>query len=242
MNIKELLKNRSVKIIGGAITAILIVSTVIFFYQKNTNNSLKNPGEQEQIGENPNDESSENNLVNPVTETIEVKIASYNVSNLSVAGLSASNLLSYKTKFNEFKTKLLEAIAKYEADKKDINKPEPDYFVELSRYANYLDKGNWAKEILLGYFEYYDVSSVVWNNLAALYEEEGNYLKANEYYLKILSVFTDKELWGLYYKIAKNYKLLDDMENTHIYYAKYKARGGFDQELEDYLVKYFPKS
>ncbi len=244
MNIQELLRNKIVKILGGIVIAALIIFVGILIYQKNINKSVENANEQNnnQTEENDNNASSDNNPIKPTAEEIKSKITVYDVSNLNIVGSSPAILTSYKTKFNEFKTKLLDAINKYEADKKDINKPEPDYFIELARYANYLGQKDWAKTILLGTFEYYDNSSVAWNNLAVIYEEEGNYLKANEYYLKTLTVFTDKELWGLYYNIAKNCKFSNDMECAHIYYAKYKARGGFDGELEEYLVKYFPKS
>lgn len=171
-------------------------------------------------------------------QNIKEKLAIYNIDNISVADLNAANLAAYKTKFSEYKMKLMEAITIYEAGGKlEKDKPETDYFIELARYANYLGKKDWAKEILSGYFNYYDVSSVVWNNLAAIYEEERNYLKANEYYLKILDTFTDKAIWGLYYNIAKNYKLLGDKEKTREYYEKYKAKGGSDGELEEYLSK-----
>ncbi|MFA5072025.1 MAG: hypothetical protein WC511_06785 [Candidatus Pacearchaeota archaeon] len=37
-----------------------------------------------------------------------------------------------------------------------------------------------------------------WNNLAKIYEEERDYVKANEYYQKIIDTFREKQYWGMY--------------------------------------------
>ena len=142
----------------------------------------------------------------------------------------------YKEKFIEYQDKLEEAIKNYnEGDLPGEGKPNPDFFIEKARYAKYLGQTDWAIEILNSVFDYYDNSSVAWNNLAKIYEEKKDYVKANEYYQTIIDTFSEKIYWNLYYYMTKNAMYLDDKDQTAEYYEKYKSFGGIDGEIEDYL-------
>lgn len=144
----------------------------------------------------------------------------------------------YKEKFTEYQNKLEEAIKKYEeGGRKEEEKPDPDYFIEKARYANYLGQTDWAIEILNSVFNYYDNSSVAWNNLAKIYESKKDYEKANEYYQKIIDTFGEKQFYGQYYYIAKNYMLSGNKEKTKEAYEKYEKHGGKDSEIEEYLAE-----
>ena len=142
----------------------------------------------------------------------------------------------YEAKFLEYQNKLEEAIKNFkEGDLLEESKPNPDFFIEKARYARYLGQTDWAIEILNSIFDYYDNSSVAWNNLAKIYEEKQDYVKANEYYQTIIDTFSEKAYWSLYYYMTKNYILMDNKEKVEEYYMKYKSFGGFDGEFEDYL-------
>ncbi len=154
-----------------------------------------------------------------------------------VQGLSAENAQKYKNKFIEYQDKLEAAVREYETSgKPEDKKPNPDFFVEKARYANYLGRTDWAIEILNETFAYYDNSSVAWNNLAKIYEEKKDYNKANEYYQKIIDTFGEQQMWGQYYYMIKNYMLAGNKEKTREYYEKYLKLGGSkDGETEEYL-------
>jgi len=155
----------------------------------------------------------------------------------SIEGITSEMAQEYKEKFIEYQDILEEATKNYEEEGREVEKkPNPDFFVEKARYANYLGQTDWAIEILNNLFNYYDNSSVAWNNLAKLYEKKGDYNKANEYYQKIIDVFSEKQYWGFYYYIAKNYLIMDNKEKIKEYYEKYKKFGGSDSEIEEYLT------
>ena len=163
----------------------------------------------------------------------------YNITSIENAERTAPEMMEqYKEKFTEYQDKLEEAIGKYEeGGRKEEEKPNPDYFIEKARYANYLGQTGWAIEILNSVFNYYQNSSVAWNNLAKLYESKKDYEKANEYYQKIIDTFGEKQFYGQYYYIAKNYMLSGDKEKTKEAYEKYKKYGGKDSEIEEYLAE-----
>lgn len=164
----------------------------------------------------------------------------YNINSVDlgkISGISLENAQKYRDKFNEYQDKLETAVREYEAGgKQESMKPNPDFFVEKARYANYLGQTDWAIEILNETFVYYDNSSVAWNNLAKIYEERKDYNKANEYYQKIIDIFGEKEMWSNYYYMIKNYMFLGNKEKTMEYYVKYLKLGGTkDGEVEEYL-------
>ena len=67
----------------------------------------------------------------------------------SVEGIDLETEKQYKEKFNEYQDKLKEAVDKYnQGRQKEEEKPNPDYFIEKARYANYLGQDDWAIEIL----------------------------------------------------------------------------------------------
>jgi len=138
----------------------------------------------------------------------------------------------FETKFIEYQTKLEEVVKAY---KEGGEKPNVDYFIEKARYAQYLKHTDWAKEILNDVFTYYENSSTAWNNLAKLYEEEKDYVKANEYYQKMIDSFGEKDYWSYYYYICSNWMYANDKAKTQECYTKYKSLGGSDSQLEDYL-------
>ena len=145
---------------------------------------------------------------------------------------------NYEDKFAEYQNKLEEAIKDYNVGGLlEGEKPSIDFFIEKARYASYLGQTDWAIEILNNVFDYYENSSVAWNNLAKLYEEKHECLKANEYYQKLIDVFSEKQFWSVYYYMAKNSLMLDDKEKATEYYEKYKARGGYSEEIEELLAK-----
>ncbi|MFA5310574.1 MAG: hypothetical protein WC386_02695, partial [Candidatus Paceibacterota bacterium] len=74
-----------------------------------------------------------------------------------------------------------------------------------------------------------------WNNLAKIAEEEKDYVKANEYYQKMIDSFGEEQYWSYYYYICSNYMYLGDKAKTEECYAKYKSFGGTDSQIEDYL-------
>ena len=159
-------------------------------------------------------------------QTIENKTETY-TKQYSVSGSG-----EFYNKFNEYQTKLEEAVKAY---KEGGEKPNTDYFVEKAKYAQYLGHNDWAKEILNDVSNYYDNSSTSWNNLAKIYEEEKNYVKANEYYQKIIDTFGEKQYWGMYYYICSNWMYSNDKAKTQDCYTKYKSLGGSDSQIEDYL-------
>ena len=138
----------------------------------------------------------------------------------------------YEQKFIKYQNELEGVVRAYE---EGGEKPSPDFFIEKARYAEYLDQTDWAIEILNRVFDYYSNSSVAWNNLAKLYEDKKDYVKANEYYQKILDTFTNQVFYNNFYSIAKNYMIMDNKEEAREYYQKFKNYGGFDERLEDYL-------
>lgn len=139
---------------------------------------------------------------------------------------------NFRSKFVEYQDKLEEAVKAY---KKGGEKPNVDYFVEKARYVQYLGHNDWAKEILSDIFNYYDNSSVGWNNLAKIYEEEKDYVKANEYYQKMIDTFGEDNYWSFYYYICNNLMLINDKEKTKECYDKYKSLGGSDSQIEEYI-------
>ena len=142
----------------------------------------------------------------------------------------------YEEKFIEYQNKLEEAVESYNVGGLlDEQKPNVDFFIEKARYANYLGQTDWAIEILNNIFDYYDNSSVAWNNLAKLYEDKKDYVKANEYYQEIIDTFSEEFYWNFYYYMAKNDMLMEDKEKEEEYYEKYKGFGGVDEEIENYL-------
>lgn len=145
---------------------------------------------------------------------------------------SVSGSGEYQDKFVEYQNKLEEAV---KAFKDGGDKPDPDYFVEKARYAQYLGHNDWAKEILSDIFTYYDNSSVGWNNLAKAYEADKDYSKANEYYQKMINTFGEKDYWGYYYYICVNWMYAGDKAKAQECYSKYKSFGGSDSQIEDYL-------
>lgn len=156
----------------------------------------------------------------------------------SIEGVTPEMAQQYKEKFIEYQDKLEETVKNYEqGGKKEEEKPNPDFFVEKARYAQYLEQNDWAIEILNELFKYYENSSVGWNNLAKLYEKKKDYNKANEYYQKIIDTFGEEQFWGQYYYITQNYMVMGDKEKVREYYEKYKSFGGQDREIEEYLAK-----
>ena len=142
----------------------------------------------------------------------------------------------YEKKFIEYQDKLEEAIKNYEeGDLLEKGKPNPDFFIEKARYAKYLGQIEWAIEILNSTFDYYENFSVGWNNLAKLYEDKKDYVKANEYYQAMIDTFSEKIYWSLYYYMSKNSVLMADKEKVEEYYERYKTFGGIDEEIENYL-------
>lgn len=164
----------------------------------------------------------------------------YNVNSLDLGKIPNTNpeiAKRYKDKFIEYQDKLEAAVREYEAGgKQELMKPNPDFFVEKARYADYLGKSDWAIGILNETFIYYDNSSVAWNNLAKIYEERKDYAKANEYYQKIIDTFGEGQMWGQYYYMIKNYMLAGDKEKAREYYQKYRRLGGAeDGEVNEFL-------
>ena len=144
----------------------------------------------------------------------------------------------YEDKFTEYQDKLEEAIKDYnEGGLLNEEKPLADFFIEKARYAKYLGQIDWSIEILNNIFDYYENSSVAWNNLAKLYEQKEDYVKSNEYYQKMIDVFAEKQFWSVYYHMTKNSLLMDDKDKAIEYYERYKFRGGYDQEIEDLLAE-----
>lgn len=141
---------------------------------------------------------------------------------------------NYISKFVEYQNKLEDAVKAY---KNGGEKPNADFFIEKAKYAQYLGHSDYAKEILNDIFTYYDNSSVGWNNLAKLYEEDKNYVKANEYYQKMIDTFGEKDYWSFYYYICSNWMLAKDKTRTQECYNKYKSFGGSDAQIEEYLTK-----
>ena len=137
-----------------------------------------------------------------------------------------------KAKFIEYQDKLEEAV---KAFKNGGELPSDDYFIEKARYAQYLKHNDWAKEILNDIFNYYGNSSIAWNNLAKIAEEEKDYLKANEYYQKIIDTFGEGKNWSFYYYVCSNLMYMDDKAKTQECYTKYKSFGGSDAQIEEYL-------
>ena len=183
-----------------------------------------------------NNEKEENNSEETTLYTKHYNVDLINIENIQ--GITQEMAKQYKEKFIKYQDKLEEATRNYEEGGRGIEeKPNPDFFVEKARYAQYLGQTNWAIEILNKLFEYYENSTVAWNNLAKLYESKGDYIKANEYYLKIIDAFGEKQHWGQYYYIAKNCIIMDNKEKTKEYYEKYKSFGGQDSEIEEYLIK-----
>lgn len=181
-------------------------------------------------------QEKENNLEEPEFYSEQYNVDSINIE--SIEGITSETAQQYKDKFIEYQNKLEEAAENYEEGGRKVEeKPNPDFFVEKSRYAGYLGKTDWAIEILNELFKYYKNSSVGWNNLAKLYENKKDYLKANEYYLKMIDTFGEKQFWGQYYYIDKNYMILNNKEKVEEYYEKYKSFGGSDSEIQEYLAK-----
>jgi tetratricopeptide (TPR) repeat protein len=183
-----------------------------------------------------NNEKEENNSEQAKFYTKHYNVDLINIENIQ--GTTPEMVQRYKDKFIEYQNKLEESVKNYEESGGKVEeKPNPDFFVEKARYAQYLEQTDWAIEILNKLFEYYKNSSVGWNNLAKLYESKGDYNKANEYYLKIIDAFGEKQYWGQYYYIVKNYMIIGDREKVREYYKKYKSFGGYDEEIEEYLAK-----
>jgi|WetSurMetagenome_2_1015567.scaffolds.fasta_scaffold200222_1 tetratricopeptide (TPR) repeat protein len=166
------------------------------------------------------------------TETGKGSTETENTSSQYTKHYTASGTGDYQTKFIEYQDKLEEAV---KAFKEGGDKPNPDYFMEKAKYAQYLGHSDWAKEILNDVFTYYDNSSTAWNNLAKLYEEEKNYTKANEYYQKMIDTFGEKDYWRYYYYICENWMYANNKAKTQECYDKYKSFGGSDGQIEDYL-------
>ena len=207
---KSVLENK--KIIILIISIIIIAGAWFLFNQKEEENNIK---EEEFYSQQYNIDAVENK-----------------------EGMTIETVGQYKEKFTEYQNKLEEAIKKYEeGGQKEEEKPNPDYFIEKARYANYLGQADWAIEILNSVFNYYQNSSVAWNNLAKLYESKKDYEKANGYYQKIIDTFGEKQFYGQYYYITKNYMLSGDKEKTKETYEKYKKYGGNDSEIEEYLAE-----
>jgi tetratricopeptide (TPR) repeat protein len=144
----------------------------------------------------------------------------------------ASSDEGFNAKFIEYQNKLEEAVKSFN---EGGDKPNVDFFIEKARYAQYLGHNDWAKEILNDIFTYYDNSSVGWNNLAKIYEEEKDYIKANEYYQKMIDTFGEKDYWSFYYYICSNLMNMNDKVKTQECYDKYKKLGGNDSQIEEYL-------
>ena len=143
---------------------------------------------------------------------------------------------SYEETFIKYQDKLEEAIKHYEeGGLLEEDKPNPDFFIEKARYAGYLGQTDWAIEILNNSFDYYNNFSVAWNNLAKLYEGKKDYIKANEYYQKIMDAFSEEAYWTLYYNMAKNAILMHNKAKVEEYYQRYRSFGGTIEEVEDYL-------
>jgi len=138
----------------------------------------------------------------------------------------------YEVKFLEYQTMLEDAVKTY---KNGGAIPNVDYFIEKARYAQYLGHNDWAIEILNDVFNYYQNSSVVWNNLAKIYEEEKDYTKANEYYQKVIDTFGESNNWGNYYYICSNLMYMDQKDKTKECYKKYQSLGGSDIQIENYV-------
>jgi tetratricopeptide (TPR) repeat protein len=164
---------------------------------------------------------------NPIVPVIENNESQSYTKQYSVSGSS-----EFEVKFVEYQTKLEEAVKAY---KEGGEKPNVDFFIEKAKYAQYLKHNDWAKEILNDVSNYYDNSSTSWNNLAKIYEEEKDYVKANEYYQKIIDTFGEKQYWGMYYYICSNWMYANDKAKTEECYTKYKSFGGSDSQIEDYL-------
>lgn len=148
----------------------------------------------------------------------------YSVSSITVA--KTGDLEADKSKFIDFQNKLEEAVKEY---KNGGEKPNPDFFIEKARYADYLGQTDWSIEILNDIFNYYDNSSVAWNNLAKLYEDKQDYAKANEYYQKIIDTFGEKDYGAFYYYICTNDQLMGDTTKATACWDKYKNFGNTDQ-------------
>ncbi len=233
-------------IIVVVVTAVVSAGVWFWFCQEKENNLEESNLDEEQYLEEPNlDEEQyleEPNLdEEQYLEEPEFYSEQYNLDLInieSIEGITSETAQEYKEKFIEYQDKLEEATKSYEeGGKKEEEKPNPDFFVEKARYSDYLGQTDWAIEILNELFEYYKNSTVGWNNLAKLYEKKEDYIKANEYYLKMIDTFGEKQFWGQYYYIAKNYKTIDNKEKVEEYYEKYKKFGGSDSEIEEYLIK-----
>jgi tetratricopeptide (TPR) repeat protein len=165
-----------------------------------------------------------NNVINNITNTVP--------ANITKQYAVTSGDENFKSKFIEYQNKLEEAVKAY---KTGGEKPNVDYFVEKARYAKYLGHNDWSKEILTDIFNYYDNSSVGWNNLAKIYEEEKDYIKANEYYQKMIDTFGEKDYWSFYYYVCSNLMMMNDKAKTQECYSKYKSFGGNDSQIEEWL-------
>lgn len=222
-------------IIVVVVAAAISAGVWFWFYQEKENNSEEPNFNEEQYSEEPNSNEEQ------PSEEPEFYSQQYNVDLINIentGGITPKMAQQYKEKFIEYQNKLEEAVKNYEQDgKKEEERPNPDFFVEKARYAQYLGQIDWAIEILNNLFDYYTNSSVGWNNLAKLYEMKKDYNKANEYYFKLIDTFGEEQSWNYYYYIIKNYMTIGDKEKVKEYYEKYKSFDGFDREIEEYLTK-----
>ena len=203
------------KFIVGIVILIIIAVAGFFIYQ-NKKPVENNPGGSEVI--NSNNQNNTNNQTGFLTKHYDIITGEENI----------------KAKFIEYQDKLEEAV---KAFKDGGESPSSDYFIEKAKYAQYLGHNDWAIEILNDIFSYYENSSIAWNNLAKLYEADKNYIKANEYYQKIIDTFGEKNNSGYYYYICMNLMYMNNKEGTQKCYDTYKKFGGQDSQIEDYLNK-----
>lgn len=163
----------------------------------------------------------------------EIDINSIDTSKLS---LSAQQVELYRSKYIEFSNKLNVDIEDYEKSKTDNNRPDQDYFIEKARYAEYLGQHDQAIWTLNQLLRYYDNSSIAWNNLAAIYESQGDFKKAIKYYEKIVSTFGEQASGKYYLQIAQNYLRLGNKEKAKESYANFKKWStDKDPQLEELL-------
>jgi pentatricopeptide repeat protein len=102
-------------------------------------------------------------------------------------------------------------------------KPDPDYFIEKARAQEYLGQIGAAIRTLESSFDYFEVNSVAWNNLAYLYAQAGEYDKAVQTFQKIIDNFNRYEY---YLQISKVYLQAGDLPRARAAYQDFVEQDG----------------
>ena len=118
----------------------------------------------------------------------------------------------------------------------DANKPPVDWFTEKAEAERRLGKIDDAISTLKKSLNFYNVSSVSWLNLGAIYSEIGDCGNAEEYYLKPYTSFGPAGAEYIQYA-ARCYLSQKNTAKVQELVDLYKKDGGtnVDPEIKDYL-------